>query len=462
MGPETKASLESVSKWELVRAAVWRELENAERAWLGGTGSAASGRTGFDSRGLRIGLTQMPLLGGLLGRTQRLRNALDLSMTRTRELLQRRFAAVDIGSIWPILQSLLHDIALYVGGGAVGGAAVGGALGALAGGVGAVPGAAGGATLGASTGLWALNVIGLASMAKDLAEILPKALDHYVCGCSMAWGAPPQDRTGPGRGAQAIGPNRQEPGATLAAADEIAKGHVLLATALLLALMAWVTRGKGDRAAVLKEIRESRRLGPKVATWVEAQEGKFGHQMAMIQRETAGGGTAKPAPTPRERPAAPARAAREVRQETPAAKAQQPTAAQPRGEVPRTRTADEVNDTYPAGYQPPYKPGTQVQEFRTQTDQVFARVHGAGNQARSWMMRPEDIQGLTAEQIKSKFALPELPSLVSDVHVPAGTTVRTGIVNPIFGGTGNATQFELLNRLPSSAFQNMRPLGGGG
>lgn len=32
----------------------------------------------------------------------------------------------------------------------------------------------------------------------------------------------------------------------------------------------------------------------------------------------------------------------------------------------------------------------------------------------------------------------------------------------LYGGAGNATLFELQNRLPSFVFQNMRPLDGGG
>lgn len=86
-------------------------------------------------------------------------------------------------------------------------------------------------------------------------------------------------------------------------------------------------------------------------------------------------------------------------------------------------------------------------------------MHGEGNQARSWMMRPHEIEGLTPLQIKDKFALPELPSFVSDVHVPAGVGVRLGTVAPQTNwGSGGAIQYELLQRLPSSAFQNMRPL----
>ena len=236
---------------------------------------------------------------------------MDLSLDRAQAQVQLRFTAIEIASIWPVLRSLLEDIALCVGGGAVGGAAVGGALGALAGGVGAVPGAVGGATLGTSAGLWVLNVIGLATLAADLKEILPRALERYVNGCRIAWGAAPEERSTQGWRGSRVAPGGHAPGATLAAADEIAQGHVLLATALLLALMVWITRGKGNRAAILQEIRESRRLGPRMATWVEAQEGKFGQQMAMTARQTSGGGAPRP-PTPKpERAQSPARSMRE-------------------------------------------------------------------------------------------------------------------------------------------------------
>jgi len=87
------------------------------------------------------------------------------------------------------------------------------------------------------------------------------------------------------------------------------------------------------------------------------------------------------------------------------------------------------------------------------------RVHGEGNKARSWMMRAEEIGGLTPRQIQQKFALPELPTHVSDVHVPAGTRIRVGTVGAQKGwGAGGGIQYELLERLPESAFQNTRAL----
>jgi len=74
------------------------------------------------------------------------------------------------------------------------------------------------------------------------------------------------------------------------------------------------------------------------------------------------------------------------------------------------------------------------------------------------MMRKEAIEGLSPQQIQAKYALPEPPSFVSEVHVPAGTRVRTGTANPGFGGSGNATQYELLQRLTESSFKNTTAL----
>jgi hypothetical protein len=122
------------------------------------------------------------------------------------------------------------------------------------------------------------------------------------------------------------------------------------------------------------------------------------------------------------------------------------------------RTADGVNAPFVSlDRRPPYTAGSEAVEFTTTETTRFVRVHGPDNMARSWMMQASDVQGLTAQQIKDKFALPELPTLISEVSVPNGTRVRVGEVAPQDGwGAGGATQFELLERLPESAFQNTR------
>jgi hypothetical protein len=111
------------------------------------------------------------------------------------------------------------------------------------------------------------------------------------------------------------------------------------------------------------------------------------------------------------------------------------------------------------GYkQNPYKLGTQVEEFITKEEMVFVRVHGAKNQQGSWLMRKDQIEGLTAEEIRARFSIPGKISNVSEVRVPPNTRIRTGIANSISifkGKDFNETQYELLGRLPKDNFKEI-------
>lgn len=62
-------------------------------------------------------------------------------------------------------------------------------------------------------------------------------------------------------------------------------------------------------------------------------------------------------------------------------------------------------------------------------------------------MKVSDIEGLSPQQIADKFAFPEVPTGVTTITPPAGTRIRTGEVNPNFGGAGGGTQFQLLDRV---------------
>lgn len=121
------------------------------------------------------------------------------------------------------------------------------------------------------------------------------------------------------------------------------------------------------------------------------------------------------------------------------------------------RSADDVNSEFD-GYNPPYKPGTRVTEYTTASDDVFVRVHGEGNSARSWMMRKEAIDGLSPEEIAKKYSLPDVPTHVSNVNVPAGSRIRTGRVAENFGGNEGAIQYQWLGRVPEGAISNTRSL----
>jgi len=126
--------------------------------------------------------------------------------------------------------------------------------------------------------------------------------------------------------------------------------------------------------------------------------------------------------------------------------------------VEQFRTADAVNAGYDPGYKDPYAAGTIAVEFVTSSQDEFVRVHRSDNQAKSWMMREQEITGMTPEEIQQKFSLPEDPVYVSDVTVPEGTSVRTGTVEKNFGGQRGATQFELRERISSENFHNQREL----
>jgi hypothetical protein len=133
-------------------------------------------------------------------------------------------------------------------------------------------------------------------------------------------------------------------------------------------------------------------------------------------------------------------------------------------EITNTVSAEETNqwftDRYP-DYSPPYKPETKVNEIVLQEDTNFVRVYdkkGSGKKG-SWIMRYEDIKGLTPQQIKDKYALPNLPKYICDVELKAGTNLREGVANPIEGwGNGGGTQFDLKNQR-IGIFKNERVLG---
>ena len=94
-------------------------------------------------------------------------------------------------------------------------------------------------------------------------------------------------------------------------------------------------------------------------------------------------------------------------------------------------------------------------------DAEFVRVFtfGKTEPAGRWMMKADDIKGLTPKQIQQKYALPNLPTHISDVNIPKGTGIRSGKVGANYGSNGGNTQYELLERL-EDAFSNTRSIGG--
>jgi hypothetical protein len=118
-------------------------------------------------------------------------------------------------------------------------------------------------------------------------------------------------------------------------------------------------------------------------------------------------------------------------------------------------TAEEVNkwfvDNVKPDYKPPYKLGTFVNEIELTQDAIFVRVYdnipGGSGMYGSWVMKPEDVEGLTAKQIQDKFALPNIPKYICDVKIDAGIHMRVGEANKIDGwGNGGGTQYDLMGQ----------------
>jgi len=118
-------------------------------------------------------------------------------------------------------------------------------------------------------------------------------------------------------------------------------------------------------------------------------------------------------------------------------------------------TAEETNqwfiDNIKPDYKPPYKPGTVVKEIELLEDTTFVRVYdkmpdGSGMYG-SWVMKAEDIEGLTPLEIQNKFALPNTPRYICDVELDAGTHIRLGEVNSVDGwGNGGGIQYDLIGQ----------------
>ena len=61
-------------------------------------------------------------------------------------------------------------------------------------------------------------------------------------------------------------------------------------------------------------------------------------------------------------------------------------------------------------------------------------------------------------RLKSKLSLPKLPDNIVEVHVPKGTKIRTGEINPLFNEPGGGVQFELMEKIKKDAYKNVRRL----
>ena len=110
------------------------------------------------------------------------------------------------------------------------------------------------------------------------------------------------------------------------------------------------------------------------------------------------------------------------------------------------QSAESVNDWWEArGYKSPYKEKTVVQNITLTEDTKFVRVYDGvnSNLEGGWVMRAEDIKGLTPKEIQGEFGLEYEPIFIGEVELKAGDTIRLGEVGPNFGYDGGGIQIDL-------------------
>lgn len=220
-------------------------------------------------------------------RTDNVRRALHESESIALRHLGPKLSGINLSAVWPVIKHICHDIALYLGGGAIAGGAIGGAIGFGLTGVGAVPGTVAGSVLGTKAGAMLLSFLGLKEIATQMITCIPQVVSAYSEGFRAAWGTVPDLTSGSGD-APHFGAHYRLPD-THRAAREFARGHELLVVALLTAIVAYITRD-GRLSALLAEIRHGSRLGPKFAQWVEQNADRLSNHPLLQERKKNGGG----------------------------------------------------------------------------------------------------------------------------------------------------------------------------
>jgi len=84
-------------------------------------------------------------------------------------------------------------------------------------------------------------------------------------------------------------------------------------------------------------------------------------------------------------------------------------------------------------------------------------------------VKEEAIKGLSPLEIQRKYSLPSVPTQITDVNIPPGTTIRRGLTNSNLGGNAGAVQYEIviatlepevLRKQIAGWFSRTRPLNG--
>ncbi len=211
-------------------------------------------------------------------------DCLQLAIRRSEELAEGQIVrdfhdlnpAEVINDILAMLRQCLIVMVTSTGGGAL----IGGIAGGIGGvGVGAIPGGAVGAAAGAQVGEWILIVMGLKALTEYIVQNMPAIGRNYADGLRQAWlaASPPPL------------PQQAVPVDTFAlqnAAATLARGHVAMFVLLLMGIVAYLARGRGNIGELADNVRNSK-LGTRFAEWMVRNEGKLKAEPRLRPSEVA-------------------------------------------------------------------------------------------------------------------------------------------------------------------------------
>ncbi|WP_122446488.1 DUF6861 domain-containing protein [Pseudomonas viridiflava] len=235
----------------------------------------------------------VPTLALNLRRISHLRSAFSRAEWTAAGRLRRRFSDIDISSIVNDLIDVATQVAMIVAGSTLTGGAIGAGVGALFGGAGAVPFGAAGAMMGLQVSTWILSALGLMSIAEFLVDGLPRIGEYYLSGISIVWNGT--------RGDHGLNPFGGDDFQSVdRAADQIARGHEEMVLLLLGAIVAYLTRGRGNASVLASEMQASSK-GARLGQWMLKHEDALKKRTDLPQsepRRSATGRDEQPAPPP--------------------------------------------------------------------------------------------------------------------------------------------------------------------
>lgn len=183
-------------------------------------------------------------------------DCLQLAIKRSEDIatgrIVREFHELDLREVIHDVLAVLRQCLIVMVTSTGGGALIGGLAGGIGGvGVGAIPGVAVGAAAGAQVGEWILIVMGLKVLTEYIVQDMPAIARNYRDGLHQAWLA----ASPPALPQQQV---QVDAFALQSAASTLARGHVAMLVLLLMGIVAYLARGRGNIGELADNVRSSK------------------------------------------------------------------------------------------------------------------------------------------------------------------------------------------------------------